>query len=230
MFEAGMHLGYARSSRHPKMAPYVYGLRNNVQIFDIEKVGPKLREAFEFITSLGREKKTILFVGTKAEAKNLIEETGKKLSMPYVSLRWLGGTLTNMKEIRRRVDLLEDFQGKKTSGELLKFKKKERVRIEDTIDKMVKNLGSLSLMRTTPAAIVLIDPKHELITVNEARVVKVPVIALLNTDCDPEKVQYPVPGNDASRASIKLFLQGIEESYLKGLSEAEEIASKVEAN
>lgn len=213
---AGMHLGYSRSSRHPQTAKYVFGVRNNVQIIDVLKIHEALSEAGDFIKKLGMENKQILFVGTKEEAQVAVETEARRLGMPFINLRWLGGTLTNFKEVRRRLDTLDDLSEKQKTGELLKYKKKERVRIEEKMEKMASMFGGLKLMKTLPAALVVVDSKQEEIAIAEAKAIKIPVVALMNTDCNPLVADYPVPGNDASSSSIKLFLSSIGNAYLEG--------------
>src|SRR3989344_5548724 len=213
MFKAGMHFGYSRRSKHPNVSDFIYGARNNIEIFDIEKTSKSLSSAKEFISRLAGEGKIVLLVGTKEEARALIEETAEKLNMPYVSLRWLGGTITNFKIIQGRIATLDELKAKKSSGDLDKYKKKERVKMERRMEKMDLMFGGLRKLKGLPGALIVIDSKTEAIAVKEAAVAGIPVVALLNSDCDPSLVQYPVPGNDASRESISYFLKSIAESY-----------------
>lgn len=223
MFAGGMHLGYSATSCHPKMKPYIFGLRNGVEIFDLEKTRANLDAAKNFIRNLGKEKKTILFVGTKKEAKAAAEAAAKELGMPFVKERWVGGTLTNFKQIKARVDYLNDLKKKRESGELEKYTKKEKLQIDRKIEKMEQYFGGLSdTLKNYPFAVVAVDPKHEKIAVEEAGQIKVPVVALLNSDCDPAKIKYPIPGNDSSLASINFFLSEITRAYKEGLAQAEE--------
>ncbi len=226
LFTAGMHVGYSRSSRHPKTSKFVHGVRNNIQVIDIQKINEHLEKAQEFISQLGKENKQILLVGSKEEARLPIENIANRLGMPFVNLRWLGGTLTNFKEIRRRLDALDDLNNQQSSGDIMKFKKKERVRIEEKMEKMSQMFGGLRLMKNLPSAVVLIDSKDEEIAVLEAKVKKIPVVALINTDCDPSILNYPVPGNDASRTSIELFLEAIASAYEVGKKMSEKNTEK----
>ena len=226
LFASGMHVGYSRSSRHPKTAKFVHGVRNNIQIIDVRKISDSLERAKEFIRNLGKENKQILFVGSKEEARNPVEVIANRLEMPFVNLRWLGGTLTNFKEIRRRLDTLNELTANQATGDIMKFKKKERVRIEEKMKKMAQMFGGLHLMKSVPSALVVIDSKDEAIAVSEAKVKRLPVVALMNTDCNPLLAEYPVLGNDASRTSIVLFLESIASAYEEGKKMAEKKVSE----
>lgn len=227
MFSSGMHLGYSVTSRHPKMKPYIYGLRNSVEIFDLEKTKSSLDAAKEFLRKLGKDKKTIIFVGTKKESKDASESAAKELGMPFVKERWIGGILTNLKQIKARVDYLNDLKKKRDSGELEKYTKKEKLQFERKIQKMEKYFGGLSeTLKSYPFATIVIDPKHEAIAVDESRQIGVPVVALLNSDCDPSKIKYPVPANDNSLASVGFFLKEIVQAYKEGLATAASVSEE----
>ena len=220
MFSSGMHLGYSATSRHPQMGPFLFGVRNGVEIFDLEKTKGLLDKAKEFLKKLGKEKKQVVFVGTKKEAREFSEKAAKELDMPYVKERWLGGTLTNFKEIKSRIDYLIDLKKKRTSGELDKYTKKEKLQIERKIEKLERYLGGLETLVNYPAALIVIDSKHENISVAEANQVRTPVIALLNSDCDPKGIDYPVPANDSSLTSINYFLTELTKAYKEGVLSA----------
>lgn len=217
MFEKGMHLGYSQTSRHPKIQPYLFGVRNGVEIFDLAKTRICLDVAKNFIKNAAKEGKTILFVGTKKEAKQEVEKAAKELNMPYVKERWVGGTLTNFKEIRSRINYFIGLKVKKDSGELEKYTKKERLRIEKGIQKMERYLGGLENLTDCPSALVVIDSKHEKIGVEEAVNRKIPVVALINSDCDPTNISYPVPANDSSLSSIVYFLAALVKEFKEGV-------------
>lgn len=224
MFLNGMHLGYSATSCHPKMKPYIYGLRNGVEVFDLEKTKVCIDKAKDFIRNLGKGRKTILFVGTKKEAKDLAEKVAKELNMPFVSNRWIGGTLTNFKNIKSRIDHLNDMKRERDGGKLDKYTKKERLNIERNIQKMEKYFGGLSeYFKGMPSAIITVDPKHEKIAVVEASDMKVPVVALINSDCDPKGTSYLVPANDNSALSINFFLSEIVKSYKEGMLSIQEV-------
>lgn len=217
MYLSGLHLGYSQTSRNPKMKPFIYGLRNGVEIFDLEKTKMKLDSLKEFAKKLGKERKVVLFVGSKKEGKDLTEKIAKDLNMPFVNERWIGGTLTNFKQIKSRIDHLNDLKKKRDSGELDKYTKKEKLQIERQIKKMEIYFGGLSEnLKTLPSVVLVIDSKHEKISVSEAKQMKMPIIALLNSDCDPTDINYPIPGNDNSLASISYFLNEFAGAYKEG--------------
>lgn len=216
MFEKGMHLGYSQTSRNPKMEPYLFGVKSGVEIFDLEKTRKCLDDAASFVKKTSEEGGMILFVGTKKEAKKEIEKLAGELNLPYVIKRWVGGTLTNFKEIKSRVDCLIDLKAKKESGELDKYTKKERLQMEKKTQKLERRLGGLENLKDYPSALVVIDPKHEKISVDEAADKNIPVIALMNSDCDPSDIAYPVPANDSSLSSIIYFLSQLASAFKEG--------------
>jgi small subunit ribosomal protein S2 len=218
MFKAGMHFGYSRQSRNPKIKPYLYGSKDDVGIFDLEKTKSAFQKAEDFISGLGQEGKTVLFVGTKPEAKDLVWEAAQRLGMPACTERWLGGTLTNLKIIKGRLDYFENLKKDKESGELKKYKKKERLEKEKELERLERFFGGLLLgvgLRSLPSALIVVDSNEESIAVEEASKVKIPAVALLNSDCDPTSIDYPIVGNDASMLSIKYFLDRIVNAYGK---------------
>lgn len=221
MFKAGIHFGYSRSSRHPKMKGFLFGLRNNVEIFDLEKTNEMLERAKEFMASLGKEKKKFILVGTKTEAKGIVEKFAKEINMPYVIERWLGGTLTNFKGIRDRINHMRDLENKKEAKELEKYTKKEQLEIEREIIRLRNYLGGLVDMENLPSALLVVDSKKEKNAVKEANDVKVPVVAVINTDCDPKIADYPIPANDNSRTSIEFLLSELIGAYKEGAKEAD---------
>ncbi|ETB63618.1 TPA: 30S ribosomal protein S2 [Candidatus Nomurabacteria bacterium] len=216
MFKAGAQYGYQKSRRHPSTSPYIFGTKNGIDIINIEKSYDLLSKALDEVTALGASGKTILFVGTKPEAKQGITEVALLLGMPYVSERWVGGALTNFPEIKKRIFKLLDLREQKEKGELEKYTKKERLLISKEMEDMTKNFQGLTSITKTPDVMIVIDPKKELIAVTEATKMNIPVIALMNTDCDLKKVKYPIVSNDASVSSISLFLKYIKEAYTKG--------------
>ena len=219
MYLSGIHLGYSQTSRNPKMKPFIYGLRNGVEIFDLEKTKVSFDSLKEFAKKLGKDKKVVLFVGSKKESKDLTEKTAKDLGMPFVKERWIGGTLTNFKQIKSRIDTLNDLKKKRDAGELDKYTKKEKLQIERQIEKMEIYFGGLSEnLKTLPSAVLVVDSKHEKISISEARQMKIPTIALLNSDCDPTGINYPIPGNDNSVTSISYFLNEFSKAYKEGLA------------
>jgi small subunit ribosomal protein S2 len=216
MFEAGVHYGYSKSRRHPSISTYIFTTKNGVDIINIEKTNELFEKAIEAVTKLAASGKTILFIGTKPEARQQIIETALALNMPYVGERWVGGSLTNFPEIKKRIIKLLDLRDKKEKGELEKYTKKERLLINKEMEDMTKNFQGLTGISRIPDAVFVIDPKKEHIAVTEAKKMNLPVIALLNTDCNLKQVQYPIVANDASVSSITFFLSKIKEAYTKG--------------
>jgi len=218
MFRAGVHYGYSKSRRHPSTSPYIFTTKNGVDIINIEKTEQFLEKAVEAVSKFAATGKTILFVGTKPEARQQIIETALVLNMPYVGERWVGGALTNFPEIKKRILKLLDLRDQKEKGGLDKYTKKERLLIDREMEDMTKNFQGLVGITKTPDAIFVIDPKKEHIAVTEARKMKLPVIALLNTDCNLKQIEYPIVANDASISSVTFFLSKIKEAYTKGSS------------
>lgn len=213
MFKAGAHYGYTKARRHPSTKPFVYGVKNRVEIIDLEKTKLQLEEAKKFVATLAKEGKQVLFVSSKNEARESIKTHALSLGMPYVASRWIGGTLTNWSEIRKRVEKYLDLQTQKEKGELVKYTKKERLLIDREIKNLEDMFSGIVHLRGIPAALFIIDPKHEFIAVNEAQQMNIPIIALANTDCNVSKIEYPIIGNDANRGSIGLFVGEVAEGY-----------------
>ena len=216
MFQAGVHYGYSKSRRHPSASQYVFATKNGVDIINIEKTEELLNKALEAVTKLAASGKTILFVGTKPEARQQIVETALSLNMPYVSERWVGGALTNFPEIKKRIIKLLDLRDQKEKGGLDKYTKKEQLLIEREMNDMTKNFQGLTGITKTPDVMFVVDPKKEHIAVVEAQKMNLPIIALMNTDCNLKQVEYPIVANDASVSSITFFLSKIKEAYTKG--------------
>ncbi len=216
MFQAGVHYGYSKSRRHPSVSQYVFATKNGVDIINIEKTNELLEKALDEVSKLAASGKTILFVGTKPEARQQIVETALALNMPYVSERWVGGALTNFSEIKKRIVKLLDLRNQKEKGELDKYTKKEKLLIDREMADMTKNFQGLTGITKTPDAVFVVDSKKEHIAVTEAKKMNLPIIALLNTDCNLKQVEYPIVANDASISSITFFLTKIKEAYTNG--------------
>jgi len=225
MFEVGAHFGYERSRRHPSALPYIFGVKNKVEIFDLEKVSQKLNTALEFVKKVASEGKQILIVGGKREASKIVKDAADKMDLPYVSGRWIGGTLTNFEEIRKRVNRFVDLTNQKAKGELAKYTKKERLLIERELAKLEERFGGVVDMATKPGAVFLIDSDKEHIARDEANQMGVPVISLSGTDNNFTKVNYAIPGNDSSVKSIKFFLEQFAAAYEEG-ARNKKVASK----
>jgi len=213
MQKAGVQFGYSRTRRHPSALPFLGGSKNRTDLFDLNKVKENLEKAKEFVAKLAAEKKVILFVGTKPESQKIIEETAKQLNLPFVVNRWIGGTLTNLSEIKKRIARLKELQEKKQSGELEKYTKKERMLFDREISRLETNFGGITELTSLPAALYLIDSRHESTAISEARRLKIPIIALANSDCDLSLLDFPLPGNDAATSSIRFFTEEIAKAY-----------------
>lgn len=216
MFKAGAHFGYQKSRRNPSTTPYIFGVKNKTEIIDLEKTSELLNKAKEFIYGLAKENKRILFVGGKSEAKNAIKTGASIIDMPYVSDRWIGGTLTNSNEIKKRIAKYEELISQKEKGELSKYTKKERLLIDRQIVNLEEMFGGIIGLKDLPKALFVIDPKKESIAITEAKKVGIPVIALANTDCNIKGIEYPIVANDASVSSISYFVESIVSAYKEG--------------
>jgi small subunit ribosomal protein S2 len=218
MFKAGVHYGYSKSRRHPSTTPYIFATKNGADIINIEKTEELFEKAMEAVSKFAQLGKTILFVGTKAEAKQQIIEHALSLNMPYVGERWVGGTLTNFPEIKKRITKLLDLRDQKEKGGLDKYTKKEKLLIDREMEDMTKNFQGLTGITKTPDVMFVIDPKKEHIAVTEARKMNMPIIALLNTDCNLKNIDYPIVANDASVSSIGFFISQVKNAYNKGIA------------
>lgn len=218
MFEAGAHYGYSKTRRHPSVSLYIYATKNNSDIIDLEKTVLLLARAKEFIKELGSRGKTVLFVGTKPEAKATVKNIAEGLNMPYVTERWIGGTLSNFTEIKKRVTELENYRKESKEGGLEKYTKKERGVMAKKMEKLSVYYSGLVGLKKTPDALFILDAKAEHIAATEARKLGVPVVALVNSDSNIKNIDYPIMGNDASVPAIKLFSQAIADAYKMGLA------------
>lgn len=217
LFKAGAHFGFIKSRRHPTVAPYIFGAKNRVEIFNLEKTEGLLSDALDFIKKLASEKKTILFVGGKSEAKAAIKKAGLALDMPHVPGRWVGGSLSNFGEIRKRIEKLLDLTAKREKGELGKYTKKERLLIDREIVRLETLFSGLIPLTKTPDALFIVDSKKEHIALAEAKALGVPVIALCGSDCNISEVDYPIVGNDASLSSVNYIVGQVVEAYKEGV-------------
>ncbi len=219
LFSVGAHFGFVKSRRHPSAKPFIFGTKNKIEIFDLEKTSKELGKALEFISLKGQEGALGLFVGGKSEAREAVIRSGKELDAPYVPGRWIGGTLTNFPEIKKRIARLEELTTQRERGELAKYTKKERLLIDREIAKLQLYFGGLSNLKFLPKFLVVIDPKKEHIAVKEAKTMKIPVVALAGSDSNLYQVDYAIPGNDASRQTIDLILSEVVKAYKKGKEE-----------
>ncbi|OHA92754.1 MAG: 30S ribosomal protein S2 [Candidatus Zambryskibacteria bacterium RIFCSPLOWO2_12_FULL_39_45] len=223
LFSVGAHFGFVKSRRHPSAKPFIFGVKNKIEIFDLEKTSEALHSALEFVETLGSKNAMILFVSGKEEAKKAIVSTAESITAPYVAGRFIGGTLTNFPEIRKRVEKMERLVSERDKGELAKYTKKERLLIDRDIAKLKEFFFGISVMKNLPQALFVIDAKAESIAVKEAKKIGIPVVALCGTDNDLSQIDYPIPGNDSSKASIEFFLQKVANSYKIGQLKKEEV-------
>ncbi len=219
LFNAGAHFGFKKSRRHPTVVPYLFTTKEGVDIFDLEKTAATIADVKELLKQAGLTGKTVLFVGTKDESAKIVKSVAEGVGAPYVSNRWIGGMLTNLPEIKKRINRLEALTHESTSGELeRKYTKKERVMIGREMDKLVFNFGGIKDMQKTPDYMLVVDPRHDHIAVTEAIVKNVPVIAIMSSDCDASKIDYPVVVNDSLQTSVALILEELASSLKEGAS------------
>lgn len=217
LFKTGAHFAQVKSRRHPSMKPFVVGAKSRVEIFDLVKTDAQLASAKAAIAALARDGKTILFVGGKREVSDAIRATGKRLGAPYVAGRWLGGTISNFVEIKKRIDRLADLSGKRDTGELAKlYTKLERIHIDREIARLASRLEGIELLAKKPDAMVIVDTKHESHATKEATQARIPVIGVMSSDCDLTDAAYPIVVNDASREAVALVLEELAAAYEAG--------------
>ena len=215
MMEAGLHFGHKTSKIHPKIKPYLYGARNGVYIFDLDKTSEKIQEALDFIKDIISQGKTMVLIGTKVQIKGLTGEIGKEAGIPYINDRWLGGTITNFGMIKKRIDYFKELEDKRKSGELSKYTKKERAKFDREIEALEMKFGGIKNLTNTPDAIFVLDMKKDLLAVKEAKLKGIPVIGLADTNIDPTLADYPIPANDDAISSVRFILEKVKEVVLK---------------
>ena len=216
LLEAGVHFGHQTRRWDPKMAEYIFQARNGIHIIDLSKTSKKLDEAYSFVRELSEEGKTILFVGTKKQAQECIKEAAQKCGMYYIDQRWLGGMLTNFNTIQSRVKRLEELETMEQDGTFEVLPKKEVILLKKEMEKLERNLGGIKEMKELPGALFVVDPKKERIAVLEAKKLGIPVIGLVDTNCNPEEVDYAIPGNDDAIRAVKLIADVIANAVIEG--------------
>jgi small subunit ribosomal protein S2 len=217
LFNAGAHFGFKKSRRHPTVVPYLFTTKEGVDIFDLEKTAATVAEVKELLKQAGLAGKTVLFVGTKDESAKIVKATAESVGAPYVVNRWIGGMLTNIPEIKKRINRLEALTHESVSGELeRKYTKKERVMIGREMDKLAFNFGGIKDMQKNPDYVLVVDPRHDHIAVTEAKSRNVPVIAIMSSDCDASKIDYPVVVNDSLQSSVSLLLEELASALKEG--------------
>ena len=216
LLEAGVHFGHQTRRWDPKMAEYIFQARNGIHIIDLQKTSKKLDEAYSFMKSQAEEGKTVLFVGTKKQAQECVKEAAEKSGMYYVDQRWLGGMLTNFGTIRKRIDRLNELETMQEDGTFEVLPKKEVILLKKEMEKLEKNLGGIKDMKEIPGVMFVVDPKKERIAILEARKLGIPVVGLIDTNCNPEDVDYAIPGNDDAIRAVKLITDVMASAIIEG--------------
>ena len=216
LLEAGVHFGHQTRRWNPKMAPYIFTERNGIYIIDLQKTVKKLEEAYNFVRDLSAEGKSVLFVGTKKQAQESIREEATRAGAFYVNARWLGGMLTNFTTIRTRIQRLAQLRKMEEDGTFDLLPKKEVIKLQHEIDKLEKFLGGIKTMKKLPGALFIVDPRKEKIAVSEARKLGIPIVAIVDTNCDPDEIDYVIPGNDDAIRAVKLIAGAMADAIIEG--------------
>ncbi len=228
LLEAGVHFGHQTRRWDPKMAEYIFQARNGIHIIDLQKTSKKLDEAYEFMKSQAEQGKTVLFVGTKKQAQECIKEAAQKSGMYYVDQRWLGGMLTNFDTIKKRVQRLKDLEKMQEDGTFDVLPKKEVILLKKEMAKLEANLGGIKEMEEVPGVIFLVDPKKEYNAIQEAKKLNIPLVGIVDTNCNPEVLDYPIPGNDDAIRAVKLITDVMANAIIEG-RQGESFETSVEA-
>ena len=221
LLEAGVHFGHQTRRWNPKMAEYIFTERNGIYIIDLQKTVKKLDEAYMFVRELSANGENVLFVGTKKQAGDSIKEEAERAGAYYVNARWLGGMLTNFKTIRRRIDRLAQLRKMEEDGTFDRLPKKEVVKLELKIEKLEKFLGGIKEMNKLPGALFIVDPRKERIAVAEAHKLGIPIVAIVDTNCDPDEIDYVIPGNDDAIRAVRLIASAMADAIIEGRQGAE---------
>lgn len=228
LLEAGVHFGHQTRRWNPKMAQYIFTERNGIYIIDLQKTVKKLEEAYMFIRDISAEGKSVLFIGTKKQAGDSVKEEALRADAHYVNARWLGGMMTNFKTIQQRIGRLEKLYKMKEEGTFDLLPKKEVVKLELEIEKLEKFMGGIKNMKELPGALFIVDPRKEKIAVAEAKRLNIPIVAIVDTNCDPDEVDYVIPGNDDAIRAVKLIAGTIANAIIEGRQGQQETADAVE--
>ena len=216
LLEAGVHFGHQTRRWNPKMAPYIFTERNGIYIIDLQKTVKKVEEAYYFVRDVVASGKSVLFVGTKKQAQDSIKEEAERVGMYYVNNRWLGGMLTNFQTIEKRIDRLAQINAMEEEGTFDLLPKKEVINLKNQRDKLEKNLGGIKDMKELPGVMFVVDPRKEKIAISEAKKLGIPVVAIVDTNCDPDEVDYVIPGNDDAIRADKLIASTISNAIIEG--------------
>ena len=216
LLEAGVHFGHQTRRWDPKMAEYIFQARNGIHIIDLQKTSKKIDEAYEFLRSQAEEGKKVLFVGTKKQSQECIKEAAEKCGMYYVDQRWLGGMLTNFETIKKRIQRLKDLETMQEDGTFEVLPKKEVINLKKEMDKLQANLGGIKEMENVPDVLFIVDPKKEYNAISEAKKLNIPVVGIVDTNCNPEVLDYAIPGNDDAIRSVKLITDAMANAIIEG--------------
>ena len=228
LLEAGVHFGHQTKRWNPKMAKYIYAARNDIHIIDLQISVEKVEEAYAFIRQVAQEGKDILFVGTKKQAQDAIQSEAERCGMYYINQRWLGGTLTNFKTIKSRIDRLNKLNQMEIVGEFDLLPKKEVIGLKAERDQLEKNLGGIKNMRELPGALFVVDLKKEEIAVKEARLLNIPIVGVVDTNCDPDVIDFPIPANDDAIRAVRLLTSKMADAVLEGRQGQQEAEAAAE--
>ncbi|MCI8622437.1 MAG: 30S ribosomal protein S2 [Provencibacterium sp.] len=229
LLEAGVHFGHQTRRWNPKMARYIFTERNGIYIIDLQKTVKKLEEAYMFVRDISTEGGEVLFVGTKKQAGDSIREEAERAGAHFVNARWLGGMLTNFKTIRRRIDRLAQLRKMEEDGTFDRLPKKEVIKLNLEIEKLEKFMGGIKRMNKLPAALFIVDPRKERIAVAEAKNLGIPIVAIVDTNCDPDEIDYVIPGNDDAIRAVKLISSTMADAILEGRQGMQGAAASEEA-
>jgi len=227
LLEAGLHFGHQTRRWNPKMKRFIFAKREGIHIIDLQKTLINLRRAYEFVVDVAARGQTVIFVGTKKQAQAAIAEEATRCGQPYVNYRWLGGTLTNFVTIRSRLDYMEELLARRESGDLARLPKKEAKRLEEELARLERVLAGLRGITTLPGALFVVDPHREHIAVVEANKLNIPVVAIVDTNCDPDPIQYPIPGNDDAIRGIRLIAGKIADAVIEGQQRRESLQAEI---
>ena len=229
LLEAGVHFGHQTRRWNPKMGEYIFTERNGIYIIDLQKTVKKLEEAYKFIKEVSEEGGEVLFVGTKKQAQDSVKEEAIRCGMPYVNARWLGGMMTNFGTIKTRIKRLDQLKKMKEDGTFDMLPKKEVAKLDLEIEKLEKFMGGITEMKKQPAALFIVDPRKEKIAVAEAKKLGIPVVAIVDTNCDPDEVDYVIPGNDDAIRAVRLIAGAVADAVIEGRQGEQNAPEAVEA-
>jgi small subunit ribosomal protein S2 len=218
LLEAGVHFGHQTRKWNPRMKPYIFTERNGIHIIDLEQTVPLLKQAMDFVRSVTSQGQTVLFVGTKKQAQDTIEQEAKRAQQPFVTNRWLGGTLTNFQTMEKRIDYLVRLEDRRDRGEFYAMIKKEAGKLLNEMERMNRYFGGIKTMKRLPGALFVVDPPMERIAIAEGMRMRVPIIAMCDTNCNPEEVDFPIPSNDDAIRAVKLIAGKIADAAIEGFS------------